>query len=536
MEETGSMDADAAAMVYRFGGFTLDLSRGSLLAADGAEIALRPKAFALLRHLVEHPGRLIDRDELMQAVWPGVFVTDDSITQCVKEVRRALDDAEQRLLRTLPRRGYLWAAEMSRPGAAAASTPAPPPAAPPAIDAVGAPPHAPASRPMAVVLPFANMTGDPGQEYFADGVTEDLTTALSHLRWFSVISRNSAFTYKGRAVDVRQVGRELGVGYALEGSVRKAGNKVRITAQLCEAETGRQVWAERFDGDLADIFDLQDRVTEAVVGAIEPSLKLAEGERIRARPTESLTAYDLYLRALPHRFATREGNDEALGLLRRAIALDPGFVAAKGVLAGLQTLRITQGWAEAGDREEAARCAREVVEGGGEDDPSALAWAGHALALFARDYQVGSAAVERALRLAPNSALVLLLGGWSRLHASDGPGAAERLEKAMRLSPLDPAMFLVTTALGFARYLSGQYAEAAAWGRRATADRPGFLPAHRLLLASLAQSGDQVATEAALRALLAIAPDHTVSAAAAQTTLRDPAVFEGLRKGRLPER
>src|SRR3712207_5214 len=199
---------------------------------------------------------------------------------------------------------------------------------------------------MVVVLPFANMTGDPGQEYFADGVTEDLTTALSHLRWFAVISRSSAFTYKGRAVDVRQVGRELGVGYVLEGSVRKAGGRVRITAQLCEAETGRHVWAERFDGDLADIFELQDRVTEAVVGAIEPSLRLAEVERVRSRPAESLTAYDLYLRALPQRFLTREGNDEALRLLRRAIALDPGFVAAKGALAGLHTIRFAQGWAE----------------------------------------------------------------------------------------------------------------------------------------------------------------------------------------------
>jgi adenylate cyclase len=164
-----------------------------------------------------------------------------------------------------------------------------------------------------------------------------MTTALSHLRWFAVIARNSAFTYKGRAVDVRQVGRGLGVGYALEGSVPKAGGRARITAQLCEAATGRHVWAQRFDGELADVFDLQDRVTEAVVGAIEPNLRLAEVERARARPTESLTAYDLYLRALPQRFATREGNDEALRLLRRAVALDLGFAAAKGALANLHT-------------------------------------------------------------------------------------------------------------------------------------------------------------------------------------------------------
>ncbi len=530
------MDADAhlpKGTVYRFDCFTLDLVRGALLAAGGTEVALRPKAFTLLRQLVENAGRLIDRDEIMAAVWPGVIVTEDSVTQAIKEIRRALGDGEQRLLRTVPRRGFLFAAEVSRIDDKATLVVLPPAPDPTPAGIAAAP--APASRPMLVVLPFANMTGDPGQEYFADGITEDVTTALSHLRWFSVIARNSAFTYKGRAMDVRQVGRELGVGYVMEGSVRKAGDRVRITAQLCEAEAGAQVWAGRFDGDLADIFDLQDRLTEAVVGAIEPSLRLAEVERVRARPTESLTAYDLYLRALPHRFVTHEGNDEALRLLRRAIAIDPGFTAPKGTLAGLQTLRVTQGWAEQGDAEEAVRLAREVVDGAGEDSPSALAWAGHALAFFARDYDSGTAAVERALLLAPNSAVVLLLGGWARLHVGDGAGAAARLERAMRLSPVDPAKFYVMTALGYANFLLHRYEEAAELARRALGDRPAFLPAHRLLVASLAQLGERAATKAALGALLAVAPGHTVSTAAARTSMRDPTLFEALRKAGLPE-
>ncbi len=387
---------------------------------------------------------------------------------------------------------------------------------------------------MLVVLPFANLTGDPGQEYFADGITEDLTTALSHLRWFSVIARNSAFTYKGRAIDVRQVGRELGVGYVLEGSVRKSGERVRIAAQLCEADAGAHVWAGRFDGNLADIFDLQDQLTDAVVGAIEPSLRLAEVERARGKPTESLTAYDLYLRALPHRFVTREGNDEALRLLRRAIAIDPGFTAPKGTLAGFHTLRVTQGWAEPGDAEEAVRLAREVVDGGGEDSPSALAWAGHALAFFARDYESGTSAVERALLLAPNSAVVLLLAGWARLHAGDGDGAAAHLERAMRLSPVDPAKFYAITALGYAKFLQRRYAAAAETARNALADRSAFLPAHRLLVACLAQLGDPAATREALSTLLAFAPDHTVAIAAARTSMRDPTLFEALRKAGLP--
>ena len=528
--------------VYRFDSFTLDIVRGALLAAGSTEVALRPKAFALLRQLVENAGRLINKDEIMAAVWPDVIVTEDSITQCVMEIRRALRDDEQRLLRTVPRRGFLFATDVSRVDKEATLVVVQPAASDgprdPLLEAAAAavrPSFPAAGRPMLVVLPFSNMTGDPAQEYFADGVTDELTAALSHLRWFSVIARNSAFTYKGRAVDVRQVGRELGVGYVLEGSVRKAGNRVRITAQLCDAETGAHVWAGRLDGDLADIFDLQDRLTEAVVGAIEPSLRLAEVERARARPTESLTAYDLYLRASPHSFATQAGNEESLRLLRRAVAIDPGFAAAKGALAGLHTLRTTQGWAEEADKPEAVRLAREVVEAGGADAPSALAWAGHALAFFARDYEVGTAAVERALLLAPNSAVVLLLGGWSRLHQGDGPGAAARVERAVRLSPVDPAMFLFANALGFAQLLSGRHAEAAEWARRALGDRPGFLPAHRLLVASLAQLGERAATDGALRALLAAAPGYTVSAAAAQTSLRAPALFDGLRKAGLPE-
>jgi adenylate cyclase len=324
----------------------------------------------------------------------------------------------------------------------------------------------------------------------------------------------------------------------LEGSVRKAGGRVRISAQLCEVETGRQVWAERFDGDLADIFDLQDRVTEAVTGAIEPSLRLAEVERARARPTESLTAYDLYLRALPQRFLTREGNDEALRLLRRAVALDPGFVAAKGALAGLHTIRFAQAWAEESDLDEAVRCAREVAVGGGEDDPSALAWAAHALAYLARDYDAGVAAADRALALAPNSAQVLLINGWVRTYVSDPETAISYLERAMRLSPVDPAKFYFFTALSLAHLVAGRHAEAADWARRALRDRPTYLAANRLLVTNLARLGRREEAAEALRALLAVAPGYTVSKAAVTLALRDAPVrdvfLNGLRQAGLP--
>ena len=480
------------------------------MAADGAEIALRPKSFSLLRYLVENAGRLIGREELMQAVWPGIFVTEDSLIQCVKEVRRALGDEARRLLRTVPRRGYLFAAEVSRAAAM-----------PPATAPVDAPPRI--DRPMVVVLPFTNMTGERTQEHLADGITEDLTTALSHARWFFVVARNSAFTYKGRAVDVRQVGRELGAGYALEGSVRTAGSRVRVTAQLCSTEGGQHVWARSFDGDLTDLFAFHDRVTEAIVGTIEPSLRLAEAERSRAKPTDSLGEYDLYLRALPQRYLTRADNDAALRMLRHAVALDPGFSAAKGNLAGLICVRVTQGWAEASEAAEGLRHAREVVENNGEKDPTALAWAAHALTYLGRDYDAGLDASERAVSLAPNAALVLLFHGWNRVYAGDWRTALVEIERAMRLSPVDPAMFYFTIALCGAHFVAGHQEEAANWARRTLRLRPGYLIAHRLLAASLAALGERDAAREAVRALLALAPGDTVASVAANSALRGEA-------------
>jgi adenylate cyclase len=236
-------------------------------------------------------------------------------------------------------------------------------------------------KPSIAVLPFQNTGGDPEQEYFGDGMVEDIVTALARIHWLFVIARNSSFAYKGRAVGVKQVGRELGVRYVLEGSVRKAGNRVRITTQLIEAISGHHVWADQFNGELANIFDLQDQVTASVVGAIEPSLKLAEIERARAKPTENLNAYDLYLRSLPHQYEhTKAGSEEALWLLRRAISLDPDYAVAKAFAAYCIVHRDSQNFAEddGGEAAEGIRFAREALEAG-RDDPSALQFAGAAL-------------------------------------------------------------------------------------------------------------------------------------------------------------
>jgi TolB-like protein len=311
-------------------------------------------------------------------------------------------------------------------------------------------------RPSIAVLPFVNMSGDPEQEYFADGMVEDIITALSRFRQLFVIARNSTFTYKGRAVDVRQVARELGVRYVLEGSVRKAGRRVRITGQLIDATTGAHLWAERFDGDLEDIFELQDRITEAVIGAIEPQIRKAEIERSRRKHPGNLDAYDLYLRALPHVYAMRpEDNIEALRLLKQAMSLDPGFTSALGYAAWCYEQRVARGWPTVRDDDvdNGVKLARAAI-GTGSDDANAIAAAGFALLILGRDYDTGLAAVRRALDLNRNSALVLTLAGWANNFAGDLDEALTSFQRAQSLSPSDPGAFLFVTGAALAHLLS----------------------------------------------------------------------------------
>jgi TolB-like protein len=310
----------------RVGDVLLDLGAGCLRGDDGAEIALRPKAFDLLAVLVHNPRRTLSRDELLDAVWPGVTVTEESVTQCVREVRRAIGDPDGHLLRTVARRGYrldlgVVPVTPADDRVTAALTSAEP-SVPSPITAV-----ARLDKPSIAVLPFQNISGDPEQEYFVDGMVEEIITALSRIRWLFVIARNSSFTYKGQAVDVKQVGRELGVRYVLEGSVRKARQRVRIAGQLIDATTGAHLWADRFDGSLEDVFELQDKVAASVAGVIEPALQAAETARSAGRPTTDLTAYDLYLRAhaiiwssaegLMRRFASWSRRSHAIALRSR---------------------------------------------------------------------------------------------------------------------------------------------------------------------------------------------------------------------------
>ncbi|MFC7738481.1 winged helix-turn-helix domain-containing protein [Roseomonas sp. GCM10028921] len=503
---------DAQGSVLLFAGFRLDLARGCLHGPDGGALLLRPKSFDVLRHLLEHPGRLVSREELMEAVWPEVVVTDDSITQCITEVRRALGDEGQRILRTVPRRGYLLEAEVVR-GEARTESPAAgdgdraPPGREVRASTGEAPPNLP-DLPSLVVLPFVNLSGDPEQDYFADGMTEELTTALSRARSFFVIARNSAFTYKGRAVDVRQVGRELGVRYALEGSVRRAGGRIRITVQLIETQAGHHIWADRFDSTADDIFDLQDRVAEAVAGAIEPNLRAAEIERSEAKPTASLDAYDHYLRALATFYRmTRSGNDTALSQLRRAISFDEDFSLAKALGGAVHVIRNAQGWAEPDELNEGAAWAREALAAH-KGDPNTLRMSAVAIAYLCRDFEAGLAAADQALALNQNSGQVLLSCAWVHNYACQPNTAIRLFERAMRLSPLDPEMAYMLSGIGLAHLIAGRPEEAARWGERSIRHTPIWIVGHRLLIAGLMMCGRAAEAHEAVAALQRLAVQH----------------------------
>jgi TolB-like protein len=396
-------------------------------------------------------------------------------------------------------------------------------------------------KPSIAVLPFQNMSGDAGQEYFADGMVEDIITALSRMRWLFVIARNSSFAYKGRSIDAKQVGRELGVRYLLEGSVRKAGNRVRITGQLIDASTGAHLWADHFDGDLEDIFDLQDRVTASVVSAIAPRLEQAEIERARRKPTESLDAYDYYLRGMSafHKW-TREANNEALAMFYKAIELDPGYAVAYAMAARSYSQRKSSDWVADRTHEvaETARLGRRAAQLG-RDDALALCCAGVALMYVVGDFEGGGDCIERALALNPNLAWAWLSGALLKAFSGESEAAIEYATRAMRLSPHDVQFYLMQVAMGLAHFFAGRDAEALSWAEKAIRQRPDHIPATALTAASPALVGDQPTVNKAMARLRELMPGLRISRLADPFPIRRPENFvrlvEAMRKAGLPE-
>ena len=526
-------------MPYAFEDYVLDPERREL-TRGARPVAMGPQVFDLLLFLIRNREHVVSRDDLLDGVWAGRIVSESTLTSHINAARKAIGDngQDQRLIRTVARKGFRFVGEVGETAVASGSFFArsePVPAGRPPMAALSLP-----DRPSIAALPFLNLTGDAEQDYFTDGVVEDIITALSRIRWLFVIARNSSFTYKGRAVDVKQVGRELGVRYVLEGSVRRAANRVRITGQLVDATSGGHLWAQRYEGSLDDIFELQDRITESVVGAIAPQLERAEIQRAERKPTESLDAYDHFLRGMARFHAgTREGLDQALSCFRKAIELDPDFASAYGMAAWCLFFRRLNGWMSdrAQETAEGARLARRAVDLG-KDDAVALARGGHALAHFTRDLEMGIDFLDRALLLNPNLAAAWFLGGYLRIFRGECEEAIRRFERSMRLSPVDPEMFRMQSGVALAHLVARRFDVASSWAAKAYRDVPFVLPG-AVIAASHALDGRMEEAGRAMQHLRKLDPTLRLATLDQWLPFRRPedaALFaEGLRKAGLPD-
>jgi TolB-like protein len=486
-------------VLLSFEDFVLDGGRRELRHGEHM-VAVEPKVFDLLLHLAANRERVVTKDELIKAVWDRRIVSDSALATAVNAARVALGDSgeDQRLIKTLPRKGFRFVGtvrEQKADGADPASL------APAASNANLTLPD----RPSLAVLPFTNISNDPEQDYFADGIVEEMITALSRLRSLFVIARNSSFAFKGKMADVKEVGRELGVRYVLQGSVRKASERLRITAQLVDASTATNLWADRFEGGLEDVFDLQDRVTTSVIAAIFPQVEKAEISRALRKTTESLDAYDIYLRGLAaYNERTKEATDAALREFYRAIELDPDLAAAYAMAAMTYALRKSRGWGSDREREvaESKRLAR-LAASTASDDAVTLGFSGYALAHAARELDDGAGLVERALQLNPNLGSVLLASGWINVWLGEPEMAIRHLTQAIRLSPVDPHMHMIHGAIAHAHFFAGRFDESIQWAQKALREHRGDgLPLLRIAAASLAMSArDSDARKAVLRLL-----------------------------------
>ena len=483
------------------------LIEGEDILGDGVNIAARLEGIA-------EPG--------------GICISDDAFRQVRGKVEAEFADLGEQSLKNIARPLRVYSVGSSLP----ARQPIIPRVALPLPD-----------KPSMAVLPFQNMTGDPQQEYFVDGVVEEITTAISRLPWLFVIARNSSFTYKGGAVEVKQVARQLGVRYVLEGSVRKAGNRVRITGQLIDTATGAHIWAEHFDGALDDIFALQDQVAGGVAGAIEPKLRSAEIERAIRKPTDSLDAYDLYLRALAEfRKWTPEGWAEAIDLLRRALAIDSGYAPAAGLFAWCRLLQLTNRGMSGGSEEdvtEGVRFARRAIEPG-KEDPDSLWMGGWTILTLGRDRATGLSAIEHALRLNPNSALAWCFFGWAQSFHNLLAPAVDALERAMRLSPLDPLRWVFYGGLAHAHFAAGRYEKAIEWADRALHTQPRMPAVVAIKAAACAHLGRADDAGACVRRFCELRPRATIGSVRAHFGTAVSADFlaawaDGLSKAGLPE-
>jgi TolB-like protein len=509
-----------------------ELRRGSQL------IAVEPQVFDLLTYLVENRERVVTKDDLIASVWGGRIVSDSTLTSRINAARKAVGDSggNQMLIRTIARKGLRFVGavrELSNGAEQALATVA----GQDESHKQSRPALPLPDRPAIAVFPFTNMSGDPEQEYFSDGISEDLITALSKLRWFFVIARNSSFIYKGKAVHMKQVAEELGVSYVVEGSVRKSDDRVRITAQLNDVATGSHVWAEHYDRDLADVFAVQDEITEAIVAAIEPQLYAAENFRARRKHPDSMDAWDLVMRALSHYWrVTRQDMLVAQALLEKAIAIDPKYGQALGVLAATHTFSAHMGWIDTATSLPIAEHAAQAAIRADNEDP----WAHLALGyvnLFRRRFDDSLAEFELALRLNPNFSLAQGYYGMTLSYCGrweEGDVAARR---ALRLSPRDPFSAMYCGIAAYAQFLGRHYEEAIRLANDAIRQRGDFVGAHRVLAAAAGMAGQTEVAKTALRELRRAQPNISLAWIESQMPIKQDAdrehYLEGFRRAGL---
>jgi adenylate cyclase len=491
-------------MTLSFGDYEIDVERRELRRAK-TQVHVEPQVFDLLVYLVQNRDRVVSKDDLIASVWSGRIVSDSTLTSRINAARNAVGDSgdDKKLIRTIARRGFRFVGSLhEQPATPIAIT-----QTEPARQTFPLP-----DKPSIAVLPFDNLSADPDQAYLADGIVEAITAALSRIRSFFVIARNSAFTYKGRAVNVRDIGRELGVAYLLEGSVQKAGNRIRIIVQLIETEGGAHIWTAHHDGTIDDIFDLQDRITEQVAGALQPSIRIAEIERsLRKRP-QDLGAYDYTMRAMPHVWRLeKEESAKALELLDKALAIDPEYPLALSLAGWCHAQRSVYNWADdIAASQASARTLAEQAAGLSGNDPLILAVLG-AVHTFVRNHGTARVLLERALALDPNAAWAWSRLGWLENYADQPERAIENFERALRLSPLDPMNFNNHVGMGSAQEIARNYDKAAVHYRRALEERPNAVWIYRNLASSLSGAGRMEEAEQAYAVMMRGYPGLTVA-------------------------
>ncbi|MCP4619824.1 MAG: hypothetical protein GY844_25735 [Bradyrhizobium sp.] len=501
------------------------------LTRDGVAIPLQPQVFDLLLLLVEQRDRVVSKDDLVAQIWDNRPISDSALNSRINAVRKALQDdgKAQRLIRTIPRKGFRFVGECAEalPGTQAA------PAGPIAVPAA----PAAADRPAIAVLAFKNMSDDAEQEYFCDGISEDILTALSKVRWFFVIARNSSFTYKGRDVHIRQIADELRVRYVVEGSVRKSGDRVRISAQLNDTTTESHIWAEHFDRRLVDVFAVQDEITNAIVAAVQPQIYAAENFRAQRKPPANLDAWDLLMRALSHYWrVTREDHLAAQELLQKAITIDPNYGQALSVLAASHMFGVHLGWTELDKVAPVAeRFAMAAVQLDRDD-----AWAHAALGsvyFSTRRLADALSEFETALRLNSNFCMVQGYYALALSYAGRTEDSFAAAQRAIRLSPRDPSLAIYYGIAGYARFMTRQYDEAITLAREAIRHRGDLTGAYRVLAVSAGMSGDAELAGTALAELRRTQPNISLSWIATQLPWRDDAdrehYLEGFRRAGL---